>query len=84
MGFQEKDLDLSYKSAFGDTVIPEAYESLLLDVINGEKALFIRNDELEAAWDIFTPILHQIETDKIKPEIYKFGSKGPDRLCRKE
>ena len=84
MGFQEKDLELSYKSAFSDTVIPEAYESLLLDVIKGEKALFIRNDELEAAWDIFTPILHQIEKDKIKPEIYKFGSKGPDRLCKKE
>jgi glucose-6-phosphate 1-dehydrogenase len=84
MAFQEKDLELSYKSAFGNTVIPEAYESLLLDVINGEKALFIRNDELEAAWDIFTPVLQQIEKNKIKPEIYKFGSKGPDRICKKE
>ena len=68
MQFQEKDLDLSYKSAFVDTVIPEAYESLLLDVINGEKALFIRNDELEAAWDIFTPVLHEIEENKIKKD----------------
>jgi glucose-6-phosphate 1-dehydrogenase len=84
MEFQEKDLDLSYKSAFGDTVIPEAYESLLLDVINGEKALFIRNDELEAAWDIFTPVLQEIEKNKIKPGIYKFNSKGPDRICKKE
>lgn len=84
MEFQEKDLELSYKSAFGNTVIPEAYESLLLDVINGEKALFIRNDELEAAWDIFTPILHHIEKKKIKPKIYKLGSKGPDRICKKE
>jgi len=84
MQFQEKDLDLSYKSAFVDTVIPEAYESLLLDVINGEKALFIRNDELEAAWDIFTPALKEIEKNKIKPKIYTFGSKGPDRICKKE
>jgi len=84
MQFQEKDLDLSYKSAFVDTVIPEAYESLLLDVINGEKALFIRNDELEAAWDIFTPVLHEIEENKIKPKIYTFGTKGPDRICKKE
>ncbi len=83
MEFQEKDLELSYKSAFDNTVIPEAYESLLLDVINGEKALFIRNDELEAAWDIFTPVLQQIEKEKIKPQIYKFGSKGPDRICKK-
>lgn len=84
MEFQEKDLDLSYKSAFGDTVIPEAYESLLLDVINGEKALFIRSDELEAAWDIFTPVLQEIEKKRIKPGIYKFKSQGPDRICKKE
>lgn len=84
MQFQEKDLDLSYKSAFGDTIIPEAYESLLLDVIKGEKALFIRNDELEAAWDIFTPLLHYIEENKIKPKSYAFGSKGFDRICKKE
>ncbi|MBU8901382.1 MAG: glucose-6-phosphate dehydrogenase [Victivallales bacterium] len=84
MQFQEKDLDLSYKSAFGDAIIPEAYESLLLDVINGEKALFIRNDELEAAWDIFTPVLRYIEENKIKPENYVFGSKGFDRICKKE
>jgi glucose-6-phosphate 1-dehydrogenase len=84
MQFQEKDLDLSYKSAFVDTVIPEAYESLLLDVINGEKALFIRNDELEAAWDIFTPVLQKIEENNIRPKIYTFGSKGPDRICKKE
>jgi len=84
MQFQEKDLDLSYKSAFSDAIIPEAYESLLLDVINGEKTLFIRNDELEAAWDIFTPILHEIEKNKIKPKVYTFASKGPDRICKKE
>jgi glucose-6-phosphate 1-dehydrogenase len=84
MQFQEKDLDLSYKSAFVDTVIPEAYESLLLDVINGEKALFIRNDELEAAWDIFTPVLQEMEEKKIEAKTYTFGSKGPDRLCKKE
>jgi len=84
MQFQEKELDLSYKSAFADVVIPEAYESLLLDVINGEKTLFIRNDELEAAWDIFTPLLHQIEKDKIKPKPYAFGSEGPDEAYLKE
>jgi glucose-6-phosphate 1-dehydrogenase len=77
MEFQTKELDLSYESAFADTVIPEAYESLLLDVINGEKALFIRNDELEAAWDIFTPVLHRIDEDKIKPKLYPFGERGP-------
>lgn len=84
MRFQPKELDLSYKSAFAGTVIPEAYESLLLDVINGEKALFIRSDELAAAWDIFTPLLHRLETDKVKPKIYQFRTDGPDEAYRKE
>jgi glucose-6-phosphate 1-dehydrogenase len=84
MRFQPKELDLSYKSAFADTVIPEAYESLLLDVINGEKALFIRNDELEAAWDIFTPLLHYLDENKVKPKIYEFRTDGPDEAYRKE
>ncbi|MDD5728685.1 MAG: glucose-6-phosphate dehydrogenase [Victivallales bacterium] len=90
MQFQTKELDLSYDSAFADTVIPEAYESLLLDVINGEKALFIRSDELAAAWDIFTPALHRIEKEKIKPKLYPFGSRGPfeayitDCVCGKK
>ncbi|MDD5698645.1 MAG: glucose-6-phosphate dehydrogenase [Victivallaceae bacterium] len=88
MRLQTKELDLSYDTAFADTVIPEAYESLLLDVINGEKALFIRKDELEAAWDIFTPVLHEIETAQIKPEPYAFGSSGPEAaregICNNE
>ncbi|KXJ04243.1 Glucose-6-phosphate 1-dehydrogenase, partial [Exaiptasia diaphana] len=34
-------------------------------------------DELEEAWRVFTPLLHQIEKEKIKPIPYKFGSRGP-------
>lgn len=49
-------LDLTYKSRYKNT-LPDAYERLILDVINGDKRLFIRNDELEAAWSLFTPIL---------------------------
>ena len=37
--------------------LPDAYERLILDVVNGDKRLFIRNDELDAAWRLFTPIL---------------------------
>ncbi len=32
----------------------------------GDKRLFIRNDELEAAWELFTPILHEIESKKVR------------------
>ncbi len=51
--------------------LPDAYERLILDVIRGDHNLFVRNDELEAAWKIFTPILHQLDKEKIKPEIYE-------------
>jgi glucose-6-phosphate 1-dehydrogenase len=76
-----KNLDLQYKEAFSE-LIPDAYESLLLDVIEGDRSLFIRNDELEAAWDIFTPVLHQIEERQVVPEAYEFGSPGPSAADR--
>ncbi len=74
----ESFLDLNYASAF-NAKIPDAYECLLLDVIEGDRALFIRSDELEAAWDIFTPVLHELERQRIKPEPYVFGSSGPEK-----
>ena len=49
-------LDLTYKSRY-DQHLPDAYERLILDVVNGDKRLFIRDDELFAAWSLFTPIL---------------------------
>ncbi|RHZ54198.1 hypothetical protein Glove_429g17 [Diversispora epigaea] len=71
------ELDLTYHRRFSDLVIPDAYESLILDVLKGDHSNFVRDDELDAAWKIFTPILHQIEEEKIKPQPYTFGSRGP-------
>lgn len=76
MMLAERDLNLQYESAF-PVEIPDAYESLILDVIRGDKSLFIRADELEAAWDVFTPVLHELETNRVRPEPYVFGSAGP-------
>lgn len=76
MALAETDLDLSYHSAFANQ-IPDAYECLLLDVINGDRSLFIRRDELDAAWDIFTPALHEADRLRIEPEPYVFGTPGP-------
>jgi len=78
MGMQLKKtaLDLRYQETF-DEIIPDAYESLILDVIRGDKSLFIRKDELAVAWDIFTPILHQLEAEAVAPAPYSFGSCGP-------
>ncbi len=74
---ETRKLDLQYKAAFTE-LIPDAYESLILDVIRGDRSLFIRSDELQAAWDIFTPVLHEIEQQRIVPHSYPFGSHGPD------
>jgi len=81
----QTELDLSYKSRF-DARLPDAYERLIYDVLRGDHNLFVRVDELSAAWKIFTPVLHQLENEKIKPEIYPFGSRGPasaDELLKK-
>jgi glucose-6-phosphate 1-dehydrogenase len=75
-GIREMELDLTYKKRF-NVRLPDAYERLIYDVLRGDHNLFVRVDELEAAWKIFTPILHQIEREKIKPIIYPFGSRGP-------
>jgi len=81
MVLAERSLNLLYQSAF-DQVIPEAYESLLLEVIRGDKSLFIRKDELAIAWDIFTPILHEIDQAPIHPEGYPYGSATIDGARR--
>ncbi|KAI9316269.1 glucose-6-phosphate dehydrogenase [Dichotomocladium elegans] len=74
------DLDLTYKDRYKDMRIPDAYEGLILDVMRGDHSKFVRDDELDAAWKIFTPILHQIEKERIKPHPYKYGTRGPDGL----
>ncbi len=76
MRLDNSQLDLTYKNKYNKDV-PDAYERLLLDVINGDKRLFIRGDELEASWDIFTPLLYELEEKQILPERYPYGSRGP-------
>lgn len=52
--------------------LPNAYERLILDVFCGSQMHFVRNDELQEAWRIFTPLLHRIENEKIQPVLYKY------------
>ncbi|KWU42850.1 glucose-6-phosphate dehydrogenase [Rhodotorula sp. JG-1b] len=74
------EMDLTYKRRFSDLKIPEAYEALILDAFKGDHSNFVRDDELDIAWKLFTPILHQIDNDKPKPEPYEYGSRGPAAL----
>jgi glucose-6-phosphate 1-dehydrogenase len=59
------------KNYFQEVKMPDAYERLILDVFCGSQMHFVRSDELSEAWRIFTPVLHQIDTEKIKPLPYK-------------
>ncbi|KAG2764753.1 Glucose-6-phosphate 1-dehydrogenase [Phytophthora cactorum] len=71
------ELDLSYAERYEGAEVPDAYTRLILDVLRGKQAAFVRDDELRAAWKIFTPLLNEIETQKVKPLPYAFGSRGP-------
>ena len=58
--------------------IPEAYERLLLDVINGDASLFTRADQTEISWDLFDPILDSWQDPAVSPlQEYEPGSWGP-------
>ena len=69
-------LDLSFNETFGGRS-PDAYERLLLDVIRGRPTLFMRVDELEAAWRWTDGILRSWSEQRIKPKPYIAGSWGP-------
>lgn len=82
----QSELDLSYKKRFAPGHNPDAYERLLLDVFRGDRNLFVRADELSAAWKIFTPALHRLEKEHVKPIIYPSFTRGPkeaDELSEK-
>eukprot|EP00168_Porphyra_purpurea_P007457 TRINITY_DN1940_c0_g1_i13.p1 TRINITY_DN1940_c0_g1~~TRINITY_DN1940_c0_g1_i13.p1 ORF type:complete len:244 (-),score=50.43 TRINITY_DN1940_c0_g1_i13:50-730(-) len=67
------ELDLSYGTRFDDKMAdsPSAYTRLILDCLRGKQASFVRDDELRAAWKIFTPLLHDIDAGKKQPTKYK-------------
>jgi glucose-6-phosphate 1-dehydrogenase len=72
------NMDFDYKTSFGENPIPEAYERLLLDTLNGDASLFTRSDEIEALWDVVDPILQGWDTGETPPvETYPTGSMGP-------
>ncbi|XP_025793654.1 glucose-6-phosphate 1-dehydrogenase, chloroplastic-like isoform X2 [Panicum hallii] len=76
MRLDRSNLNLLYSERYRRE-IPDAYERLLLDAIEGERRLFIRSDELDAAWGIFTPVLRELEDKRVAPELYPYGSRGP-------
>ena len=72
------DMDFCYQDAFG-VRSPAAYETLLLDAMQGDATLFTRRDEVEAQWRLITPILDAWKNQE-PPEFpnYAAGSEGPE------
>ena len=75
MAMRPVDMEFRYETAFRDQSIPEAYELLLEDALQGDASLFIRSDHIEEAWRIVEPLLNWNE---IRPPYqYDRGSWGP-------
>lgn len=73
-------LDMSFAEALGEegADIPDAYERLIMDVIRGNQTLFMRGDEVEAAWAWTDPIIAGWEQRRDRPSAYDSGSSGPE------
>ena len=79
MSLQPKDMEFHYESAFRDQAIPEAYERLIQDALQGDPSLFIRSDHIEEGWRIVDPLIQAWETvDGPRPRSYDQGSWGPE------
>jgi glucose-6-phosphate 1-dehydrogenase len=74
----EVPLDMSFKDHVDPGIrVSDAYERLIMDVIRGDQTLFMRGDEVEAAWQWVDPVLYAWSNSNDKPETYEPGSNGP-------
>lgn len=80
MRLMDVPLDMSFAEALGSDAedIPDAYERLIMDVIRGNQTLFMRGDEVEAAWGWVDPIIEGWQSHGDTPKGYDAGSSGPE------
>lgn len=72
------DMVFNYKGTYENDT-PEAYETLLLDAMTGDQTLFMRGDQVEAAWDLVMPIIHKWENKtSLSFPNYAADSWGPE------
>lgn len=77
MQIHENKLDLSFSKAYDNQRVVDAYERLILEVINGNQSLFVRRDEVEAAWQWADSIIAAWQSTNETPKPYAAGSWGP-------
>lgn len=77
-GMQTSIKDMKFRFSDSKISLPDAYERLLLDAIQGDATLFARADEIEISWSIIDPVIQRYEnSDKPNLFIYKRNSWGP-------
>jgi glucose-6-phosphate 1-dehydrogenase len=74
------ELDMTFADRLAKTNLrmPDAYERLVMDVIRGDQTLFMRGDEVEAAWAWIDPIVAAWEERGDRPAAYDPGASGPE------
>lgn len=77
MHIQENKLDLSFSDTYENERVVDAYERLMLEVINGNQSLFVSRDEVEAAWTWADSIIDAWKESNEPPKKYAAGSWGP-------
>lgn len=77
MNIHENKLDLSFGDTYENSRVIDAYERLMLEVINGNQSLFVRRDEVEAAWTWADSIIEAWQLSGEAPKPYAAGSWGP-------
>jgi glucose-6-phosphate 1-dehydrogenase len=78
MRLTQVDTRFNYKSSF-NVPAPEGYETLLLDVMKGDGTLFMRDDQVEQAWQVVMPLVERWQSDgDVRLETYPAGSWGPE------
>ncbi|HKK46431.1 MAG TPA: glucose-6-phosphate dehydrogenase [Balneolaceae bacterium] len=78
MSLNPVDMSFNYDRTYNEEP-PEAYETLLLDVMEGDATLFMRSDQMEVAWKVLMPIIEVWEsTTPVDFPNYEAGTLGPE------
>ena len=82
MNTEPVNMAFQFCDKFGEHVIPDAYERLLIDALQGDASLFSRSDEIEGAWMMVDSFLKDLENRRVRPLVYDPGSWGPPESKR--
>jgi glucose-6-phosphate 1-dehydrogenase len=77
MGLVTHNLNLDFLSSSGTNRIPDAYERLFLDAINGDQSLFVGRSEIEESWRWCDTLIKACQVQNIQVKPYHAGSWGP-------